>query len=223
MIISAQTWGVLLVTLGLFWHEGLHARQVERSALAGLVEKQLAVTLAQRGDGFVASRVFVPDGVEIGDGSAAANAADKNAVKKAADGKTALEKGIGSLSVTFDLPATALEPGRREIPVTVLEEGAVRAQIRIFAVLQQEKNLLVLRRPIQRNEVVREGDLEEKPIVLARSMPGVVEADQLEKVQGRVAKRALTPGVPLQASWFESPAAVDRGEQVRVRLNRGGL
>ncbi|MBF0152647.1 MAG: flagellar basal body P-ring formation protein FlgA [Magnetococcales bacterium] len=222
----AQLMGILLVMLGFSWHGDLLARQVDRNALTGLVEKQLAIALAQRGDGFVATRLYCLDGLEIGEGPSAGPTGQSVPGSKAAADKAsagAAGKGSGTLSVTMDLAQAALEPGRREFPVSVLEDGVARGQVRFMAILQQEKSLLVLRRPLQRGEVVREADLEEKSLTLTRPTPGVLGAEQMDKVQGLMARRSLSAGTPLQSSWFESPAAVDRGEHVRVRLSRGGL
>ncbi|MBF0135577.1 MAG: flagellar basal body P-ring formation chaperone FlgA [Magnetococcus sp. DMHC-1] len=203
MFKPAHIGGTLLMALSLFWNGDLLARQVERQVLTSLVEKELAAELTQRGEGFVASRVYCRTGLEI----------DEEKPTPA----------DSSLSVQVDLPQSGLEPGRRELAVTVLENGVPKGQVRTQVVIHQEKPILVLQRPLQRGEVVRKEDLETKELTLTRPVFGIFGAEQMDKVAGMMAKRALPAGVPLQMNWFEFPMAVDRGDRVQVHLNQGGL
>ncbi|MBF0177893.1 MAG: flagellar basal body P-ring formation protein FlgA [Magnetococcales bacterium] len=220
---STCKWGILLLALGLVWGGDLRAQQIERGVLAGLVENALAAELARQGEGFSASRVYCRGGLEV-EGNAGSGVLAKDAsAGSVPEGGVAVEGGQEVLSVKVEVPQSGLEPGRREFSATVLEHGVPKGQVQVTAIIRQERSLLVLRRPMQRGEVVREDDLEERSLILTRSMPGVFGIEQMKEVSGQMARRALQPGVPLQMGWFESPMAVDRGEPVKVRLHRGGL
>lgn len=85
----------------------------------------------------------------------------------------------------------------------------------------REVNMVVLARPISRGQVLSAQDIrvEQRP---AASMPlGFVSTPDL--VIGREAKQALPAGLALRDSHLGGGRDVQRGQQVRLLVQRGGL
>ncbi len=119
------------------------------------------------------------------------------------------ERFVGRVPVTL-----ALRSGGRE-----LKRGVVTVAVKI------ERPVLVAARPIRRGERVQARDVRVERRDLAelggRSLDGWLAS--AEGLAGRRARRSLRTGEPIAAAWLETTPLVERGQSVRLALERGGL
>jgi flagella basal body P-ring formation protein FlgA len=119
--------------------------------------------------------------------------------------RLAYDPRSGRFDVTFDLPDGA---GRRRLP------------LRYFGTAVETVETAVLRRPLQRGEVVQGTDLlvERRPrSELDPDITGTVD------VVGLAARRALRPGQPLRRSDLMRPELVHRNDWVTLVYESPGM
>ncbi|MBF0446696.1 MAG: flagellar basal body P-ring formation protein FlgA [Magnetococcales bacterium] len=135
--------------------------------------------------------------------------------------RQSLELSDGEVIWQIGSDADQLKAGRQSVPVTVLVNGVPETKISVLAVIKRFLEVPVVSRSISRGETVASEDIKWQEIEMVRPIDGLVRDE--EDIIGKVAVRTIREGTALRSKWFDAPLAVERGEQVRVQLVRGGL
>jgi flagella basal body P-ring formation protein FlgA len=142
-----------------------------------------------------------------------------------ADFVVGAEAGGGEIEI--ELSTNPRERFQGRVPVTValrsggreLKRGVVTVGVKIL------RPVLVAARSIRRGERPSARDVRVEPRDLAE-LEGRPFEDWLgsaEALLGRRARRSLRAGEPIAAAWLESAPLVERGQTVRIELERGAL
>lgn len=82
-------------------------------------------------------------------------------------------------------------------------------------------NIPVLKVPINRSEMIGEGDIVFRAREIDRELRGVVV--DVKQIVGKVAVRNLVVGEPLRQSDIKAPTLISRGQSVNITSKVGGL
>jgi flagella basal body P-ring formation protein FlgA len=131
--------------------------------------------------------------------------------------------GVDPSDVELVLSSQAATPYRGSVPVTVALVHAGREQKRgvITARLYSENEVIVAAHALPRGHLVTASDVAREKRAL-RGATGDAASDE-SLVIGKRTTRALREGDVLRTAWLETPAVVERGERVPLRLQRGRL
>ncbi len=109
------------------------------------------------------------------------------------------------------------------IPVEVTFNAGKADQRKIWVSTYVEvlSPVVVLKRPLARNQVISDDDvcLEEKD--LSKVPPGAMT--DVDAVVGQRLKRTLGVGTVLRGAWLDKPTLVKRGDVVRLRIDTAAL
>jgi len=136
-------------------------------------------------------------------------------------------EAAGGGEIEIELSTNPRERFQGRVPVTValrcggreLKRGVVTVGVKI------PRSVLVATRAIRRGERLSARDVRVEPRDLAE-LEGLPFEDWLgsaEALRGRRARRSLHAGEPIAAAWLESTPLVERGQTVRIELERGAL
>lgn len=127
----------------------------------------------------------------------------------------------GSVEWRVDLDPDTIKPGRRNVVAEAWLNGKPVKQLRVSASIKRYMELPMLKRSMKKGEFLSADDIRWKRIEVNRPMDGLVVDDA--DIIGQVAQRNLRENLPIRSKWFAEPLAIDRGDQVMVKLVQGGL
>ncbi|ABK45589.1 Flagellar basal body P-ring biosynthesis protein-like protein [Magnetococcus marinus MC-1] len=127
----------------------------------------------------------------------------------------------GEVDLQLDTMRLEDRPGRQTVPVTVLVDGTAQAVVDAVVVIRKNVTVAVLKRQLKRDDIVALGDIDWQTIQISRE--GFRYVSDVREIVGKAASRPVRANIALQASWFEEPVAVERGDRVRVLLKDGAL
>jgi len=136
-------------------------------------------------------------------------------------------EAVGDGEIEIELSVNPRERFQGTVPVTValrsggreLKRGVVTVGVRI------PRSVLVAARPIRRGERLgaRDVRVEARDLGELEGRPFEDWLGSAEALLGRRARRSLRAGEPIAAAWLESAPLVERGQTVRIELERGAL
>ena len=111
--------------------------------------------------------------------------------------------------------------GRTPVEVTVNEGQADQRKIWVSTYVEVMSSVVVLKRPLARNQVISEEDvcLEEKDL---SKVPAGAMTD-VDAVVGQRLKRTMSVGTVLREAWLDKPTLVKRGDVVKLMIDSAAL
>jgi flagella basal body P-ring formation protein FlgA len=95
------------------------------------------------------------------------------------------------------------------------------AHVALEAKVRSIAPVVVVLRPLARGAVIREGDVQLKPLAAAEKLPGVLHA--IEEAIGHELVRPLSTDSPVLTECLRAPLSVHRGEVVTVYAQSGAI
>ncbi len=127
----------------------------------------------------------------------------------------------GSVTMKVEFPAGYEFIGRGSVRVRISVDGRRTKTVWVRTDLRVYKDIVVATRPILRNEILGEGDLEVERRLLASIPRGIF--GNIRDVTGMRVKRKINRGSPLFESDLALPAVVKRGSMVTIVAEKGPL
>jgi len=123
-----------------------------------------------------------------------------------------------------DLPRAELAPGARTLGNTTVRlscSNPAAWSIFVQARIEQHTDVVVVARPISRQQIIGQADLQLKHMETSSLLSGYY--DRIESVVGLEARRALPPGQVVTSALVASRPLIQRGQLVTLYSGHAGL